>query len=49
MTLDDVINCHSHWYTMAGDFKTIVRKGVVVFEMRGAKIPKRHTYTYRNA
>jgi hypothetical protein len=49
ITLDDTITCYLYWYTMADEVKTIVRKGVVIFEMRGARIRKRHTYTYWKA
>lgn len=49
MTFDDTITSYLHWYTMTGGGKTIVRKGVAIFEMCGTKIRKRHTYTYWKA
>lgn len=45
-TLDDTITSYLYWYVAEGGVKTITMKGVAIFEMKGKRIAKRHTYIY---
>lgn len=46
LTLDDTITSYLYWYAVDGGVKTIMMKGVAIFEMKENRIARRHTHIY---
>jgi hypothetical protein len=46
ITRDGVISAFLEWFVLENGVKKVIRKGIAIFEVRGHKICKRHTYVY---
>ncbi len=46
MAEENVITAFLHWYTLEGNAKRSIYKGVAIFVLKNNKILKRHTFFY---